>query len=84
MCAQVVTEKIDFDSFTSRARFPWDEWTDGQTWSCEQGKDFQSAPAVFSSQLRARAAKNKVKVQYAVKKSENGSKKAVVVFKFSA
>lgn len=46
---------IDWDTPTSRRRFPWDEWTDGQTYQAVQGIDFQSGPHAFTAQLRKKA-----------------------------
>jgi hypothetical protein len=79
---------IDWDSHTSRARFPWDEWTNGEVYQGIQGEDFQCGPHAFTAQLRARAEKLGVKVKTRVEKGTEGeagsSVVASVFFQFGA
>lgn len=35
--ARVIEE---FPATTRQSKYPWDEWTDGQIWELEAGKDF--------------------------------------------
>jgi hypothetical protein len=64
---------IDWDIPTTRRKFPWDEWTNGEMWQAIEGEDFAANHAVFKSQLRTRAEKLKMNVQTRVEKPENGS-----------
>ena len=72
--------EIDWDSTTSRARFPWDEWTDGQTYQAVQGVDFQSGPYSFTQQLRKKAEKLGVEVKTRVEQDKD--EPASVFFQF--
>lgn len=72
---------IEWDTPTSRRRFPWDEWTDGQTYQAVQGEDFQSGPHAFTAQLRKRAETLGLEVKTSVEKNM-GDKSAVVFFQF--
>jgi hypothetical protein len=75
------TESVEWASMTSKARFPWAEWTDGKAREVVQGVDFQSPPGSFTAQLRTRAKDNNLKVKYAVTPEADG-KAATVIFQF--
>lgn len=49
--AEVVNETI------SREKYPWDKWTDGQTWVAVEGADFDISPSNFRAQLHVKATK---------------------------
>lgn len=71
--------KIDWNQNTSRARFPWDEWMDGQIYEAVEGKDFHSPPNSFTAQLRKKAEVAEKKVKYSI---QNTEKPVLVIFQF--
>jgi hypothetical protein len=81
MARVIDANKVEWDSVSSRARFPWAEWTDGKAREVVYGVDFNSPPSVFTAQLRKRATDNNLKVKYAVTKETEDSP-AKVVFQF--
>jgi len=40
---------------TTRARYPWDEWTDGRVWEITRGQDFTVSAINMSRMLYTRA-----------------------------
>jgi hypothetical protein len=80
--ATVIDKKtsIEWDEPSTRRKYPWDDWTDGQVWQVVEGKDFTSNHAVFKAQLKARAEKLGIKVKVKTEKPENGP--VTVCFQF--
>lgn len=70
--------KIEWDVPTTRARFPWDEWTNGEMYQAVQGDDFQCGPHSFTAQLRAKGEKISKPVKTRVE--QNGDKGPASVF----
>jgi hypothetical protein len=52
--ARVMKTDLDFREH-QKGIYPWDQWTDGQTWQCVEGVDFHIAPKMFASGLRVAA-----------------------------
>lgn len=71
---------IDWDVPTTRRKFPWDEWTNGETWQAMEGDDFAANHAVFKTQLKTRAEKLDMNVKTRVGKPDKGP--ASVFFQF--
>jgi hypothetical protein len=60
--------------------YPWAEWTDGEIWLIEQGKDFKVRVETMVSMLRTRAATvERCKVRVSQDKREG-----TIVFQFWA
>lgn len=72
--------KIEWDKTTTRARFPWDDWTNGEMYQAVQGDDFQCGPHSFTAQLRAKSEKISKPVKTRVEQSDKGP--ASVFFQF--
>jgi len=80
--ATVIDKKtsIDWDIPTTRRKFPWEKWTDGQVWQVVEGEDFTSSVSTLKVQLKARAEKLGVEVRTHIEKS--GDVPTVVFFQF--
>jgi hypothetical protein len=63
---------LEWDEPTTRRKFPWDEWTNGEVWQAIEGEDFAANFAVFKTQLKTRAEKLGVEVKTRVEKSDGG------------
>lgn len=50
----------------AKSKYPWSEWSDGQTWKITQGQDFEISPHSFCTQLYNRAGKIGKKVSCSV------------------
>ena len=72
--------KIDWDTFTPRTRFPWAEWTNGETYQAIEGADFHGTVASFKMQLRKRAESESKTVKLATKQDKGTTS---VFFQFS-
>lgn len=85
--------EIQWDTPQTRGRFPWDQWTDGNTYQAITGSknesgeltpdadDFHSAPAMFVMQLRKRADKESRQIMTKVQRGAVGDPVSVF-FKF--
>lgn len=71
---------IEWDEPTTRRKYPWDEWTNGEVWQAVEGEDFASNHAVFKTQLNSRAEKLGMEVKVKVEKPEKSS--VAVCFQF--
>jgi hypothetical protein len=59
--AEVVSAE-DWPAGTYDARYPWDEWFDGQMWKLRRGEDFDVMPSAFRSAISMAASRRRVKV----------------------
>ena len=48
---------------TRKAKYPWDEWTNGEIWKVSKGDDFDSEPKTFVQGLYAHAKRHGGKVK---------------------
>lgn len=48
---------------TSRVRYPWLDWLDGNMWELKHGVDFQVAPRAFVQQAHAAARNFRMRVR---------------------
>jgi hypothetical protein len=73
-----MAERLEDVERPRRRRFyPWEEWTDGATWSARQGVDFTCSPMNFQVALHQRA-----RLEH--KTVETGSpEKGIVEFRFT-
>lgn len=56
-----------------KAIYPWDDWTNGQTWEAFQGEDFVCDAGQFRTNLYDRARRHGMKVVTSVVKAPAGS-----------
>lgn len=70
-------EAFDFQSVHGNGKYPWSDWTNGETWSIAAGEDFDCDPDVMRGQIIVRGRKERRKVETRVVRSE-----AKVVFRF--
>lgn len=80
--ATVIDKKktVEWDTETTRRRFPWNDWTNGEIWQAVEGDDFKSPASVFKQQLKKRAEANKLTLKTSVQRDGDT---VSVVFQFS-
>lgn len=65
----------------SQTRYPWELWTNGETWEVKSGVDFNCTPESFVIYLYHKARDINMKVQTSTLPAE-GDKPVRIVFRF--
>lgn len=73
-------EDFDFASAHGNAKYPWADWSNGETWQIERGQDFDCDVDVMRGQIIVRARKDGRRVETRVVREPGGSDQ--VVFRF--
>lgn len=63
-----------------RAKYPWDEWTDGSIWELKRGQDFEVPRYAMQTMLHTKARQLGLKVRTRSYESEKGDE--ILVFQF--
>ena len=66
-----------FPPATTRTRYPWDQWLDGQVWELVAGEDFTAKPETIRQSASSQATKRGGRVK--TRLIEDGERQMVVV-----
>lgn len=53
----------DFPMVRGEARYPWDQWLDGQVWELVSGEDFTAKPPTLKANAQLQAKKRNGRVR---------------------
>lgn len=74
-------DDFQFGVKQGKAKYPWEEWTDGSTWDAVHGKDFTCEPGSLVVYLYHKATELGMNVRTSIRRGE-GKKPDHVVFQF--
>jgi hypothetical protein len=72
----------EFPDAPSQARYPWDEWLDGDVWELTAGVDFNGKPESLRSVADVQAKKRGGRVQARLIRSRDGAQPDRIYLRF--
>lgn len=72
-----MARKLESFPASSGARYPWDEWLDGNVWELVSGEDYTAKSPTFRANAQLQAKKRSGRVR--TKATESNGREAVVI-----